>query len=134
VLTSRGAVKGRAAVKVLRDEGLELDDHPLDVTRPDSIKALAGYLDERYGRLDVLINNAGVLLDPRGSRVLDAKLKTFHDTLETNFFGPLLLAQALAPLMRKNRYGRIINLSSGLAQLSDMGSGNSGLSHFENRA
>ncbi len=123
VLTSRGAAKGRAAVKALRDDDLALDDHPLDVTSPSSIKALAGYLDERYGRLDVLVNNAGVLLDPRGSRMLDAKPKTFHDTFETNFFGPLLLAQALAPLMRKNRYGRIVNVSSGLGQLSDMGSG-----------
>lgn len=123
VLTSRSAARGRAAVKALHDEGLELDDHLLDVTSPASIKALAGYLDERYGRLDVLVNNAGVLLDPRGSRVLDAKAKTFHDTLETNFFGPLLLVQALAPLMRKNRYGRIVNLSSGLGQLSDMGTG-----------
>ena len=123
VLTSRSAVKGRAAVKALRDEGLELDGHPLDVTSPASIKALAGYLDERYSRLDVLVNNAGVLLDPRGSRALDARPKTFHDTLETNFFGPLLLIQALAPLMRKNRYGRIVNVSSGLGQLSDMGTG-----------
>lgn len=123
VLTSRSAAKGRAAVKALRDDGLELDDHALDVTSPAGIKALAGYLDERYGRLDVLVNNAGVLLDPRGSRVLDARPKTFHDTLETNFFGPLLLVQALAPLMRKHRYGRIVNVSSGLGQLSDMGTG-----------
>jgi NAD(P)-dependent dehydrogenase (short-subunit alcohol dehydrogenase family) len=124
VLTSRNAAKGRAAVEALRNDDLALDDHhPLDVTSPTSIKALAGYLDERYGRLDVLVNNAGVLLDPRSSRILDAKLKTFHDTLETNVFGPLLLVQALASLMRKNRYGRIVNVSSGLGQLSGMETG-----------
>jgi NAD(P)-dependent dehydrogenase (short-subunit alcohol dehydrogenase family) len=123
VLTSRSAAKGRAAVKALRDNGHETDYHVLDVTSPVSIKALASYIAERYGRLDVLVNNAGVLLDPRGSRVLDATPKTFRDTLETNFFGPLQLCQALVPLMKKNRYGRIVNLSSGLGQLSDMGVG-----------
>lgn len=123
VLTNRSAAKGRAAVKALRDDGLEVDYHLLDVTSPVGIKALADYLAKHYGRLDVLVNNAGVILDPRGSRVLDAKPQTFRDTLEINVFGPLLLAQALVPLMKKNRYGRIVNLSSGLGQLSEMGTG-----------
>ena len=123
VLTSRSAAKGRAAVKALRGDGLEVDYHLLDVTSPASIKAIAAYLAERYGRIDVLVNNAGVLLDPRGSRVLDAKSKNFRDTLETNFFGPLQLCQSLVPLMKKNRYGRVVNLSSGLGQLSGMGVG-----------
>ena len=71
----------------------------------------------------MLVNNAGVLLDPRGSRFLDSKLDTYRDTLETNFFGPLQLAQAVVPLMKANRYGRIVNLSSGMGQLDEMGSG-----------
>ncbi len=123
VLTSRSAAKGRAAVKALGEDGLRVGYHLLDVTSPVSIRALAAYLAERYGRLDVLVNNAGVLLDPRGSRLLNAKPKTFRDTLETNFFGPLQLVQALVPVMEKNRYGRVVNLSSGLGQLSDMGVG-----------
>lgn len=123
VPTSRSAAKGRVAVKALHDAGVELDYHPLDVISPVSIKALAGHLAKRYGRLDVLINNAGVMLDPRGSRVLDARPQTFRDTLETNFFGPLQLVQALVPLMKKNRYGRIVNLSSGQGQLAVMGAG-----------
>jgi NAD(P)-dependent dehydrogenase (short-subunit alcohol dehydrogenase family) len=123
VLTSRSAAKGRIALKTLREEGIELDYSPLDVTSPVSVKALAGYLERRYGRLDVLVNNAGVLLDPRGSRVLDARPKTFRDTLETNLIGPLLLVQALVPLMRGNGYGRIVNISSGQGQLADMGVG-----------
>jgi NAD(P)-dependent dehydrogenase (short-subunit alcohol dehydrogenase family) len=63
------------------------------------------------------------MLDPRGSRVLDSKLVTWRDTLETNLIGPLLLAQALVPLMKRNGYGRIVNVSSGQGQLSDMGVG-----------
>jgi NAD(P)-dependent dehydrogenase (short-subunit alcohol dehydrogenase family) len=55
--------------------------------------------------------------------VLDSKLVTWRDTLETNLIGPLLLAQVLVPLMKRNGYGRIVNVSSGQGQLSDMGVG-----------
>lgn len=123
VLTSRSAAKGRAAIKALGETGAEVHYHLLDVTSPVSIKALAAHVSERFGHLDVLVNNAGVMLDPRGSRVLDARPKTFRDTLETNLLGPLQLMQALVPLMQKNGYGRIVNLSSGQGQLSDMGVG-----------
>lgn len=123
VLTSRSAAKGRAAIKALGETETVVQYHLLDVTSPVSIKALAAHVGERYGRVDVLVNNAGVMLDPRGSRVLDARSKTFRDTLETNLLGPLQLIQALAPMMKKQRYGRIVNLSSGQGQLADMGIG-----------
>ena len=121
VLTARDAAKGKAAAKALADEGLSLDFQRLDVTSCRSIRSCVSAVAERHGRIDVLVNNAGVLLDPRGSRFLDAKLETFRDTLEANLFGPLQLAQAVIPLMKANRYGRIVNLSSGLGQLSEMG-------------
>ncbi|HET9663851.1 MAG TPA: SDR family oxidoreductase [Burkholderiales bacterium] len=123
VLTSRSAAKGRGAIKALGEAGTEVHYHVLDVTSPVGIKALAAHVAERFGRIDVLINNAGVMLDPRGSRVLDARVKTFRDTLETNLLGPLQLMQALVPLMQKHGYGRIVNLSSGQGQLADMGAG-----------
>lgn len=123
VLTSRSAAKGRGAIKALGEAGTEVRYHVLDVTSPVGIKALAAHVAERFGRIDVLINNAGVMLDPRGSRVLDARVKTFRDTLETNLLGPLQLMQALVPLMQKHGYGRIVNLSSGQGQLADMGAG-----------
>jgi NAD(P)-dependent dehydrogenase (short-subunit alcohol dehydrogenase family) len=123
VLTSRSAAKGRAAVKALQDEGITVDYHVLDVTNAVGIKALASHIAKRHDRLDILVNNAGVLLDPPDSRIPDSRTQTYHKTLETNFFGPLLLTQALLPLMRKNGHGRIVNLSSGLAQLSGMGAG-----------
>lgn len=120
VLTARDAAKGKTAVKKLAEEGLEVDYHRLDVTEAKSIAALAAYLESRYGRCDVLVNNAGIAPDPRGSRVLDSKIATYRETLETNMLGPLKLCQALVPLMKQNRYGRIVNLSSGMGQLSDM--------------
>jgi NAD(P)-dependent dehydrogenase (short-subunit alcohol dehydrogenase family) len=123
VLTARDAGKGKAALKALADEGLSADFQRLDVTSCRSIRSCVSTVAERHGRIDVLVNNAGVLLDPRGSRFLDAKLETYRDTLEANLFGPLQLAQAVVPLMKANRYGRIVNLSSGQGQLADMGSG-----------
>ena len=123
VLTARDAGKGKAALKALADEGPTADFQRLDVTSCRSIRSCVSAVAERHGRIDVLVNNAGVLLDPRGSRFLDAKLETYRDTLEANLFGPLQLAQAVVPLMKANRYGRIVNLSSGQGQLADMGSG-----------
>ena len=123
VLTARDAGKGKAAAKALQDRELNVEFHRLDVTSCRSIRACVAALAERQGRIDVLVNNAGIMIDPRGSRFLDSKLDTYRDTLETNLFGPLQLAQAVVPLMKANRYGRIVNVSSGQGQLSEMGSG-----------
>jgi NAD(P)-dependent dehydrogenase (short-subunit alcohol dehydrogenase family) len=123
ILTSRDEGKGKSAATKLAASGAEVEYHPLDVTKQASVKALADSIGSSHGRCDILVNNAGVLADPRGSRVLDSKVETYRTTLEVNLLGPLMLSQALAPVMRKNRYGRIVNVSSGLGQLSDMGVG-----------
>lgn len=123
VLTSRDAEKGRQARKKLEKEGLDVLHHQLDVTDQSSIAAFAGHIESEYGRVEVLVNNAGVLIDSRSTGVLKEKEETFRTTLETNFYGALRMCQALVPLMQKNRYGRVVNLSSGLGQLNDMGDG-----------
>ena len=123
VLTARNETKGKAAAMQLRGEGIDVDFHELDVTSETGIRALADWLTATYERCDILVNNAGIAPDPRGSRVLDSRIASYRETLETNTLGPLLLAQALVPLMKKHRYGRIVNISSGQGQLSDMGAG-----------
>lgn len=123
VPTARDGTRGNAAAGKLRDEGLDVEFHPLDVASESSVETFAAWLEATCKRCDILVNNAGVMLDPRGSRVLDSKVKTYRDTLATNLIGPLLLIQALAPLMKRNGYGRIVNVSSGQGQLSDMGAG-----------
>ena len=122
-LTARNETKGNAAAKKLRDEGLEIEFYPLDVTIEQSVNTFAGWLEGTCKRCDILVNNAGIVADPRGSRLLDSRPVTYRQTLDTNVFGPLLLSQALVPLMKNNRYGRIVNVSSGQGQLSDMGVG-----------
>ncbi len=89
----------------------------LDVADETSIKAAAHELSQRAERLDVLVNNAGIVLDWNGE-VFDLAADTLRQTLETNLFGPLRVAQALAPLLRNSDAPRIINVSSGAGQLS----------------
>jgi len=123
VLTARNETKGKAAARQLREEGLEVDFHELDVTSEKSVETLAGWLEGTCKRCDILVNNAGILADPRGSRFLDSRPETYRQTLDTNVFGPLLLSQALVPIMKRSRYGRIVNISSGQGQLFEMGAG-----------
>lgn len=124
VLTSRDTAKGQDAAARLRRQDLPVDYHPLDVTDADSIDRLAQAIERDYGRLDVLVNNAGVFLDSIGSddpaqdSVFDADLDMVRASMETNVYGPLRLCQVLIPLMRGE--GRVVNLSSGMGQLSDM--------------
>jgi len=123
VLGARDASKGKAAAKELQEAGMDVEFHRLDVTSCRSIRACVAAVADKRGRIDVLVNNAGIMIDPRGSRFLDSKLDTYRDTIETNLYGPLQLAQAVVPLMKAHRYGRIVNLSSGLGQLAEMGAG-----------
>lgn len=123
ILTSRDPEKGEKAAEQLRTEGLEVVYCPLDVTDPESIASLRQFIHEKFGHLDVLINNAGLLIDAPDISVFDAKVDTLRKTMEANLYGPLQLIQALVPLMKKHNYGRIVNVSSGMGQLTDMGGG-----------
>lgn len=123
ILTSRDPERGREAVEKLGGEGLRLEFFALDVTDASGADALADQLRSGYGRLDVLVNNAGIFADPSGreASVFAADLDTVRACCETNTLGPLRLCQALVPLMPAG--GRIVNVSSGMGQLSDMNGG-----------
>ena len=121
-LGSRDPEKGAAAIEALARDGLTLVLCTLDVTRQEEIEAARHLVESTCGRLDVLVNNAGVYLDEQAS-ALDLPLTGFRQTMETNFFGPLMLCRAFAPLMRRQQYGRIVNVSSGYGAMSEMGAG-----------
>ncbi|CAN5851503.1 SDR family oxidoreductase [soil metagenome] len=103
-------------------EKLEGDVHArqLDVTDHDSVNRLAQSIEDEFGRLDVLVNNAGIMNDD-GQSGVDADLNRVRDAVEANLLGAWRLSQALIPLMKSNSYGRIVNISSGLGALQDMG-------------
>lgn len=130
ILGARNAVKGAAAAEALRSEGLPVTFQKLDVTSAADASSTYDLVVSKFGRLDILVNNAGVLLDPprhppdaEGASVFNAKLNTIRGSLETNTFGAISLCQKFVPLMLKNGYGRVVNLSSGMGQLSDMNGG-----------
>jgi NAD(P)-dependent dehydrogenase (short-subunit alcohol dehydrogenase family) len=122
VLTARKEPQGRGAAETLREEGLDVTFHPLDVTSDASARELAEFVRKSFGRLDVLVNNAGIFPDASpwngDSSIFDADLDTVRTALETNTLGPLRLCQMLIPLMQGK--GRVVNISSGMGQLSEM--------------
>jgi NAD(P)-dependent dehydrogenase (short-subunit alcohol dehydrogenase family) len=118
VIGSRNLDKGRAAAAELGDN---VNARRLDVTDPESIETCIREIDDLHGRLDVLVNNAGIEGGGWRTDATDVDLDEVRDTLEANLFGAWKLTQAALPLMRRNGYGRIVNLSSGMGQLAEMG-------------
>jgi NAD(P)-dependent dehydrogenase (short-subunit alcohol dehydrogenase family) len=122
VLTSRDTVKGEIATKQLKDKGLDVVFHRLDVSAKNDIEYAFVKINQQYGQLDVLVNNAAILYDTFQS-ALTADLEVVSKALITNLYGPWLLCQAFLPLMKGNGYGRIVNVSSGAGSLHYMGGG-----------
>jgi len=118
VLTARKRAAAEAAVKTLAGGKHAPASHPLDVTDGKSIAGLHDFLQARYGHLDVLINNAGIIAKGEAP-ALNVDLATVRETLETNALGPLHLAQALVPLLQRGSSPRIVNMSSGMGALTD---------------
>lgn len=116
-LGARNAEAGRAAAEKLSSEG-EVIFLEIDVSNADSIRRAAVELSRQQKNLDVLVNNAGILLDD-DKTALDVTPEIFEETLRTNTLGPWLVAQAFAPLLEKSSAPRIVNVSSGGGQLED---------------
>jgi NAD(P)-dependent dehydrogenase (short-subunit alcohol dehydrogenase family) len=120
ILTGRDARKAQAAANKLAAEGLDVRHHQLDVTDPESVERLRAFVVAEYGRLDILVNNAALYIDNRHS-LLTVDLDVMQRTMDTNVYGPLRLVQAFVPLMKKAGYGRVVNVSSGIGELSSLG-------------
>ncbi|MBE9142890.1 SDR family oxidoreductase [Planktothrix mougeotii] len=122
ILTSRDSEKGKIAAEELKSQGLDVISAPLTVTEKQSSQQLAEWVRQEFGRLDILVNNAGIYPDPPENNILNTDLETVQLAIETNVYGVLLVCQAFIPLMQIHNTGRIINVSSGMGQLSSMGS------------
>jgi NAD(P)-dependent dehydrogenase (short-subunit alcohol dehydrogenase family) len=126
VIGSRDVAKGESAAAAILQEGYRAGVVRLDVTDGESIAKAVDDVVGRHGRIDILVNNAAILIDGPGgfkSSLFDMKSETARQTFETNVLGPLRLTQAVVPIMQRQSYGRIVNLSSGAGQLADMRSG-----------
>jgi NAD(P)-dependent dehydrogenase (short-subunit alcohol dehydrogenase family) len=114
VLTSRHPEAGREAA-----ERLGVGHVELDVTDAASVERCAAELEARGIEVDVLVNNAAVLLD-EGRGVLDLDERTLRATFEANFFGPFRTTSRFLPAMIERGYGRVVNVSSGAGQITEM--------------
>jgi NAD(P)-dependent dehydrogenase (short-subunit alcohol dehydrogenase family) len=118
LLGARDESKGKRAVGELKDAG-NIELVPIDVADSSSIREAVDAILAEHGRIDVLVNNAAIVLDEEVT-VLSVSVETARETFETNVYGPLLLCQLVVPGMIERQYGRIVNLSSGAGQLSSM--------------
>jgi len=116
LIGARDEGRGAEAAAELQKEGIRAHSIPLDVTDQASIDAVAKMLESDYGRLDVLVNNAGIALDGGPASSLD--VDTLSRTYETNVFGVFAVTKSFLPLLKKSDAGRIVNMSSGLGSLT----------------
>lgn len=117
----------------LADQGMDVHFIRIDVTDPTTIEAALGRIKDEFGRLDVLVNNAGILIDSE-TPLLKLSAALFQNTLDTNALGPLLLSQACVPVMKANHYGRIVNMSSTLGSLTDIANPDSSYAQVQSPA
>ena len=123
VIGSRDRAKGERAATELRRDGGTVSAYPLDVNDTKSVRRFVEHVDKHHGAPSILVNNAGVFPEAREARVEDTPTSMWRETFETNVFGAVRMCREVVPLMKRLRHGRIVNISSGLGQLHQMGEG-----------
>jgi NAD(P)-dependent dehydrogenase (short-subunit alcohol dehydrogenase family) len=124
---ARDEERGREAERALQAAGADARFVPLDVTDPGSVQRTADWIDREYGRLDILINNAGIA---RGSRPSETDLDAMREVYEVNVFGVIRVTNALLPLLRRAPAARIVNVSSEVGSITSMTDPSSPLAHM----
>jgi NAD(P)-dependent dehydrogenase (short-subunit alcohol dehydrogenase family) len=114
ILAARKLQAAEGAATKLKEEGLKAKAIALDINDSEQIQAAVQTIGEQFGKLDVLINNAGVMLDKEWStsNASSVSIDTIRKTFETNFFALVEVTQALLPLILKSPSGRIVNMAS----------------------
>jgi NAD(P)-dependent dehydrogenase (short-subunit alcohol dehydrogenase family) len=122
ILGARNAQDGEDVAGPLQQGELKVIPVQLDVTDQQSINAARHLVEERFGKLDVLVNNAAILYD-EWQRAENANLETVREAFETNTLGAWRMCQAFIPLLRKSKHARIVNVSSESGSLTVMDGG-----------
>lgn len=122
IISSRGESEGLEAQNKLAQEGLEVDYHQLDVTAESSVTEFVNFVRQKYSRADILVNNAGVnpAKQPEEGSILTVETDTILSTFAVNTVGTLRICQALIPMMKERNYGRIVNVSTEMASMSQL--------------
>jgi len=122
ILGSRDAAKGVVAAGELIAAGASVEARELDVASEKTIRECMNWIRRDLGRLDILVNNAGIMVEEDDAEP-EQEIQIIRDTMQTNVYGPLLLSRLAIPIMKSRRYGRIVNLSSSMGSLTEMGAG-----------
>jgi NAD(P)-dependent dehydrogenase (short-subunit alcohol dehydrogenase family) len=117
--------KGKAPAEKLVKDGFDVIPVKLDVTSAQDIANIAAMIEKKFGKLDALVNNAGVMAERE-----DSTAEELRETFEANVIGPYELTRHLLPLLKKSKGGRVVNQSSILGSLETMASGAGGASGF----
>ena len=125
ILSARDISKGEKAAKQLSDIGLDVVFYQLDVSNQSHINRISEQIIQQFTRLDVLVNNAAILYDT-WQNAINADLEVVNQAIITNLFGPWRLSQICIPIMKRNKYGRIVNVSSSAGSLHYMDGGSGG--------
>lgn len=120
VMTGRDAAGIGAAAQGLRAQDLPVESQVLDVTAYGSARCAAEAIGARHGQVDILINNAGVLPEATANGTSEfVQPAAAEDTLRTNTLGPMLVIEAMLPLLRRSPAGRVVNVSTTMGSLAD---------------
>jgi len=119
IMGSRNIDSGNLAVDFLEDLGGNIDMMQLDISDNRNIVRAAKYVSKTYGKLDVLINNAGITGKSEAS-LKECDIQEIESVMKVNYYGPLKMNKAFMPLLRKGNDARIINISSGMGALDDL--------------
>jgi NAD(P)-dependent dehydrogenase (short-subunit alcohol dehydrogenase family) len=120
LVAARDARRGEQAAAALRSARGDAHAIELDVTRPAVVRSAAEQVRSRFGRLDVLVNNAGISGGLAVQTPGAADLAAVRAVFETNFFGVIMVTDAFLPMLRRSRAARIVNVSSGVGSLHHM--------------
>lgn len=126
IITARDHPKAEQLAAMMFNEHLDVIAMELDISNANSIRKCEQQINEQFGRLDVLINNAGVMTDLT-STIATADLDLVKSCFDNNVFGPWQVTQVFLPLLRKSAQPRIVNVTSGMGSYDDP---DFGLHHF----
>ena len=120
LIGARSEESGKEAETKLKDEGFDAKFILLDVDDVKTHESAAKYVEENFGKLDILINNAGINLEigEKAVQASETSPEVFRDTFDTNFFNTIAVTQTFLPLIKKSDAGRIVFVSSGLGSLT----------------
>lgn len=122
LLGARDEARGKEAEAKLKNENLDVHFLHLDVDKPETHESARQFIEENFGKLDILVNNAAIFIDESKDGAIvpisEMPLEVYRRTFETNFFNLIALTNRLVPLVKKSEAGRIVNLSSVLGSLT----------------